>query len=122
VGAKPGTQLRGVLAADGYDELRDHLGRLGRFELLDAGPGEEPVAEVEIPGGVVRVLLSEGIDAEEEKRRRDAERTRLLAEIERLERKLANESFVSKAPADVVEGERRKLDDYREALRRLDEA
>ena len=29
---------------------------------------------------------------------------------------------MSKAPAEVVEGERRKLEDYREALRRLDEA
>jgi len=122
VGARPGTPLRGVLAAGGYDELRDHLGRLGRFELVNADPGEEPVAEVEVPGGVVKVLPSEGLDSEEERRRREAERKRLLAEIERLERKLANESFVSKAPADVVEGERRKLEHYREALRRLDEA
>ncbi|MBN1528165.1 MAG: valine--tRNA ligase [Thermoleophilaceae bacterium] len=120
VGAKPGTTLRGVLAAEGYDDLHEHLGRLARFELVDGG--DEPVAEVEIPGGVVRVLPSEGLDAEEEGRRRDAERTRLRGEIERLERKLSNESFVQKAPPEVVEGERGKLDDYREALRRLDEA
>ena len=122
VGAKPGTPLRGVLAAEGYDDLRDHLGRLARFELVEAGADEEPVAEIEVPGGVVKVLPSEGLDAEEEGRRREAERERLHGEIERLERKLANESFVSKAPAEVVEGERRKLEDYREALRRLDEA
>ena len=90
-------------------------------ELVEAGADEEPVAEIEVPGGVVQVLPSEGLDAEEEGRRRGAERGRLDGEIERLERKLANESFVSKAPADVVEGERRKLEDYREALRRLDE-
>ena len=41
---------------------------------------------------------------------------RLQGEIDRPEGKLANEGFVSKAPADVVEGERRKLDEYREAL------
>jgi valyl-tRNA synthetase len=119
VGAKPGTPVRGVLAAEGYEELEEHLARLARFELVEGDPGEEPVAEVDVPGGVVRVLASEAFDAEEEGRRREAERARLDGEIERLERKLANGSFVSKAPAEVVEGERRKLADYREALRRL---
>jgi valyl-tRNA synthetase len=121
VGAKPGAAMRGVLAADGYQDLREQLARLGRFELVDGGGGEEAVAEVDIPGGVVRVLASDAFDPEEEKRRRAAERERLQAEIDRLERKLANESFVNKAPPEVVEGERRKLDEYREALRRLEE-
>ena len=49
------------------------------------------MAEVEVPGGVVRVLASEGIDPGEEERRRTAERERLEDEIERAERKLANE-------------------------------
>ena len=40
-------------------------------------------------------------------------------EIERAEKKLANEQFVAKAPAAVVEEERRKLEEYREALARL---
>ena len=121
VGAKPGVALRGALAAEGYDDLREQLARLGRFELVDGDPGEEAVAEVEIPGGVVRVLPSDAFDPEEEQRRRAAERERLQGEIERLERKLANQSFVDKAPAEVVEGERRKLEEYREALRRLED-
>ena len=40
-------------------------------------------------------------------------------EIERLEKKLSNEGFVAKAPANVIEGERAKLKKYletREAL------
>ena len=41
-------------------------------------------------------------------------------EIERAERKLANEQFVERAPAEVVAEERRKLEEYREALRRLE--
>ncbi len=121
VGAKPGVALRGALAAEGYDDLREQLARLGRFELVDGDPGEEAVAEVEIPGGVMRVLPSDAFDPEEEQRRRAAERERLQGEIERLERKLANQSFVDKAPAEVVEGERRKLEEYREALRRLED-
>jgi valyl-tRNA synthetase len=45
-----------------------------------------------------------------------AERERLRGEIERAERMLANESFVAKAPHEVVEGEREKLARYRREL------
>ena len=54
-------------------------------------------------------------------RRRDAgdveaERVRLGTEIARAEGMLANERFVANAPADVVEGERAKLERYRREL------
>jgi valyl-tRNA synthetase len=46
----------------------------------------------------------------------DAERERLRREIERAEKMLANERFVSSAPAEVVEAERAKLERYRREL------
>ena len=46
----------------------------------------------------------------------DAERERLRREIERAETMLANERFVSKAPAEVVQAEREKLERYRREL------
>jgi len=46
----------------------------------------------------------------------EAERTRLRAEVERAEGMLANERFVSRAPAEVVEAEREKLERYRREL------
>jgi valyl-tRNA synthetase len=46
----------------------------------------------------------------------DAERERLRKEIARSESMLANERFVAKAPADVVEAEREKLERYRREL------
>ena len=46
----------------------------------------------------------------------DAERERLRKEIERAERMLANERFVQKAPPEVVEAEREKLERYRREL------
>jgi len=46
----------------------------------------------------------------------EAERERLRSEIARAERMLANERFVSKAPAEVVEAEREKLARYRREL------
>ncbi len=44
------------------------------------------------------------------------DRERLLAEVERGEKKLANESFVARAAAEVVAAEREKLATYRDEL------
>ena len=46
----------------------------------------------------------------------EAERARLEQEIARAERMLANERFVQNAPAEVVDGEREKLERYRREL------
>jgi valyl-tRNA synthetase len=46
----------------------------------------------------------------------DAEKDRLRGEIARAEKMLANERFVERAPAEVVEAERAKLERYRREL------
>jgi len=46
----------------------------------------------------------------------EAERERLRGEIARAEQMLANERFVERAPADVVDAEREKLERYRREL------
>ncbi len=89
------------------------VGRLSRFEF--DGAGAEPVASV----GSVRVLDSEALDAEAVAERLEKRREELRAEVERGERKLGNEGFVAKAPAEVVEEERGKLARYRNELAEL---
>jgi valyl-tRNA synthetase len=112
--------VRARLVAQGYEGMREQLGRLARFELLDeASPDGDVLATVPIPGGGVQVLPSDAFDPAEAEKRIAARREQLRGEIERAERKLANEKFVERAPAEVVEEERRKLEEYREALRRL---
>ena len=51
---------------------------------------------------------------------RDSERLR--EEVQRLEQKLGSEAFVNKAPADVVQKERAKLQGYRDELTRVSAA
>jgi valyl-tRNA synthetase len=46
----------------------------------------------------------------------EGERVRIAKEIQRSEKMLANEKFVANAAPDVVEGERRKLEQYRAEL------
>jgi valyl-tRNA synthetase len=120
VGAKASAPVRGRLVADGYEGLRDQLARLGRFELVGEDPSNGDVlSTVPVPGGGMQVLRSDAFDPAEAERRLTARRAQLQAEIDRAESKLANERFVERAPAEVVEEERRKLEEYREALRRL---
>ncbi|MBA3357868.1 MAG: hypothetical protein H0U20_00260, partial [Thermoleophilaceae bacterium] len=65
------------------------------------------------------LLAGGGFDPAEADRRIAARRDKLAEEIARLEGKLANERFVARAPAEVVEGERSKLHEYRQELARL---
>lgn len=120
VGAKPSAALRGRLVADGYGATGEHLARLARLELVE-GEAEngDVLATVPIPGGGIQVLPSDAFDPAEAEKRLAGRRESLRAEIERAERRLANEKFVERAPAEVVEEERRKLGEYRDALRRL---
>jgi valyl-tRNA synthetase len=99
------------LAAEGYEETREQLARLARLSL--SRDGGDPVASVPVPGGAVELLPTPEIDLEAAERKRAARRAVLEQEIERLERKLANPGFVSKAPPEVVETEREKLKQLR---------
>ena len=62
----------------------------------------------------IYVPLGELVDIEKEKARLTAEIERIDGEIARAEGKLNNESFVSKAPAKLVEAEREKLAKYQD--------
>jgi valyl-tRNA synthetase len=71
----------------------------------------------------VEVILPLGamVDLEEEKSRLVKEIEAGKSEIARVESLLAKESFLEKAPAAVVDKERRKLADCKETLSRLEE-
>ena len=64
----------------------------------------------------VYLPMSDLVDTEKERARLSAELDKLTNEIRRVEGKLANESFVAKAPAAVVDAERQKLAKYQENL------
>jgi valyl-tRNA synthetase len=57
----------------------------------------------------VEILASDEVDLGAAERKREDARARLIAEIERAEKKLANPGFVAKAPDAVVRAERDKL-------------
>jgi valyl-tRNA synthetase len=69
--------------------------------------------------GELRFALHVQIDVVAESARLDKEIARLQGEITKADAKLGNESFVARAPAAVVDQERARLADFRQALARL---
>ncbi|GLC28744.1 valine--tRNA ligase [Clostridium omnivorum] len=67
-------------------------------------------------GAEIFIPLLDLIDREKEIERLNKEKTKLISEIERVEKKLSNEKFVSKAPEAVVQEEKAKGEKYKEML------
>jgi valyl-tRNA synthetase len=111
---KVGATVPARLAAYGYEDTAEHLARLAKLSFSE--DGGEPVASVPVPGGAVEILASDALDLDAAERKRAAERARLEVEIERAEHKLSNQGFVAKAPDEIVQAERDKLDRLRGEL------
>ena len=110
----PAATVLPARVAGGGEKPPEFVLRLARLNL--DGTGE---AEALTQVGPLEILGSGEIDAAEVKSRIDQRRGELRAEVERGERKLANEGFVAKAPPEVVEAEREKLGAYRAELAEL---
>ena len=119
---------RAVIRADaaivaGLKNQHAVLERLGRCESLEIGADVAKPAEsaTQVLTGVeVYVPLAGLMDLAAERRRLQKERDELHGHIERLIGKLANEGFLAKAPAAVVEQERTRLAEMQERLGLID--
>ena len=97
------------------------LAKLESITLLNAND-TAPDAAVALVGEMQILIPMAGlIDKDAELARLQKEITRLQGETQRLDGKLSNESFVARAPADVVEKEKQKLQDSLNALKNLEE-
>ncbi|BAU72728.1 valine--tRNA ligase [Metapseudomonas furukawaii] len=100
------------------------LNKLAKFESVRVlASGEEaPMSATALVGDMqVLVPMAGLIDKDAELARLDKEIQRLDGEVKRVGGKLANEGFVAKAPAEVLDKERAKLAEAEQALARLAE-
>lgn len=79
----------------------------------------EDVVSSVISGAEIFVPMDELVDYAAEAERLAKEKTKLESEVKRGEGKLSNEGFVSKAPAKLIEEEKKKLEDYKEMLAKV---
>jgi len=98
-----------------FQGLLSYIDRLCRATTVPTWPREsekferpKASASAVVDGTEIYVPLIGIIDLDAERKRLDKEIARLQGLIDGIERKLKNESFVAKAPRDVVEKEREK--------------
>jgi valyl-tRNA synthetase len=122
MGIPPLTQISIILIAEDTETaatLKEHLGfvkDLARVkEATIVVQGERPrAAATALADGVEVFVPLEGVieDPQKEQQRLAKELTRLLADLDLTQRKLANDAFLQKAPPDKVQKERDKLQEF----------
>ena len=129
-GATPSKKFAATIVAeekvlDGFKEEENSIKDLaGLTELIlsssKEGLSKDAMTSV-ISGAEIFVPMEELIDFKAEMERLTKEKKRLEGEVKRAEGKLSNEGFVGKAPANLIEEEKKKLADYKEMLSKVDE-
>jgi valyl-tRNA synthetase len=114
-----------LIGADGVtrDRLERHalairrLARVGEISHSEQPP--EASAQFVLGEATACLPLGTLIDLEAEAARLQKELAKVTEEVARLHKKLSNERFVANAPEEVVETEREKMEEYREAQEKL---
>jgi len=108
--------------------LKDHLGFVKDLARVKAArimvQGERPRrAATALADGVEVFVPLEGVieDPQKEQQRLTKELTKLLDDLDLTQRKLANESFLEKAPPDKVQKERDKLQEFSSLKEKLEQ-
>jgi valyl-tRNA synthetase len=105
---------------DRHRELIERLARIGEIRSVAETPKD--ALQIVIEEATFILPLGGVIDLEQERARLGREIARLDGEIRRIDGKLANENFIARAPAEVVEENREKRSEYQGARLRLLEA
>jgi valyl-tRNA synthetase len=120
VGVSAATDAR----AGRWAEVIKRLARLSSMAVSPTSP--QGAVQLVVRGEVVALPLAGVIDFVAEEARLEKEMARAIADIARIDAKLANPDFMRRAPEEVVEGEREKREEaearrkkFAEALERL---
>ena len=126
MGLSPAVRVPGLIAADagsdgiGLGALADYvqaLARLSEARIVSELPVTDAPVQVVLNH---RIMLEVRIDAAAERERIDKERIRVQGEVAKAQAKLANQGFVARAPAHVVEQERTRLAGFEATLEKLE--
>jgi valyl-tRNA synthetase len=109
-GLRPGQPVPARLGGIETTPLAAHQASIrALLRLTDPQDGFTPTATLVAEQVTVELDTAAGIDVAAERRRLDKDLAAARKEAEQMQRKLANESFLAKAPADVVAKTRDRL-------------
>ena len=120
----PALKVPLFIEGDDHDRLQSFapylqaLAKLSEVQVVDTLP--ESPAPVSVAGST-RLMLKVEIDIAAERERLNKEALRLEGEITKANAKLDNESFVARAPAQVVEQEKERVQNFSATLEKLRE-
>ncbi len=121
----PGSHRRAFQDSEGVFRFLARIASDGLSYVEELLEAPRQVVSLIVDDAVIYLPLRGMLDIEAERQRLQRELEELLAELERTRALLANEQFVTRAPAHVVERHRAKLADAEERVRlirtRLDE-
>ena len=106
---------------EGSGVFFERLASASSFHIADSY-SDDGAVQIITDGAAIYIPLSDMVDFAAEAARLEKELAAVNGEISRAEGKLSNENFTSRAPAAVVEGERAKLEKYREKKAGLEDA
>ncbi len=102
-----------------YQGYFQRLARVIKIEQLKDGQKPKQAASAVVEGGEVFIPLEGIIDLNAERERIEKEIAHNQKMFDSIQSKLANDSFVSKAPQAVVDKEREKLEHFKTSLEKL---
>ena len=125
----PGSQIP-IVFVDASEASRRHwlrwsdalrrLARLSDIGFADYAPPHS--MQLVLDGKVVALPLAGIIDLDAERARLAKEQQRLMGEIAKVDTKLANADFVSRAPAEIIEENRERKSEAEQRIGRIAEA
>ena len=95
------------------------LANVSQFDVVPQLSGDKLAAQAVAAGCSLEVPLADLIDHDAERARLSRELEKVRKEIDILERKLSNSSFIERAPKEVVEENRRRIADYQDQAEKL---
>ena len=117
----PAARVPLIAAGDAtvLNALKPYISSLAKLSevlvLAELPEGDAPVSIV----GNFKLMLKVEIDVAAERARLDKEIARLTNEISKAQSKLGNESFVARAPAAVIEQEKKRMEEFGATLAQL---
>lgn len=104
------------LISNNLEKIKKLAGCASLEELKDSSDKPASISEI----ATVYLDLSDSVDIEAEKKRLSKEKEKLEGLIASTNARLANESFVSKAPPQVIEGAKKQLEEYAQKLSEIE--